>query len=47
VLFISGYLPEAAMEGSLEGPGRGFLPKPFTLADLGRRVRGLLDKPKA
>jgi two-component system cell cycle sensor histidine kinase/response regulator CckA len=47
VLFVSGYADEAlASHGILEAGGR-FLEKPFTPADLARRVREVLDAPEA
>ncbi len=41
-LFLSGYDPEAHGAGGLEGPGAGFLAKPFTVGALVAAVRGLL-----
>jgi PAS domain S-box-containing protein len=47
VLFMSGYADEAIVRnGSLE-PGAAFLEKPFTAAQLARRVREALDDPEA
>jgi PAS domain S-box-containing protein len=44
ILFMSGYSEEVTLEqGSLAG-GRRFLQKPFSPAELGQRVRELLDK---
>jgi CheY-like chemotaxis protein len=46
VLYISGYAEDsAAIEQALRD-GDGFLPKPFTVGDLGRRVREILDQGK-
>jgi PAS domain S-box-containing protein len=45
VLFMSGYADEAInRNGSLE-PGAAFLAKPFTAAELAKRVRETLDTP--
>jgi len=44
VLYMSGYARESfAHAGRLE-EGVDYLPKPFTPEDLGRRVRGVLDR---
>jgi two-component system cell cycle sensor histidine kinase/response regulator CckA len=46
VLYISGYAENsAAIEQALR-EGDGFLPKPFTVGDLARRVREILDQEK-
>jgi signal transduction histidine kinase len=43
ILFTSGYTDDAIVElGALE-PGTAFLPKPYTAAALGQKVRELLD----
>jgi len=47
ILFISGYakgsIPEEALEA---GAGSGFLPKPFTLAQLAAEVRRIIALPR-
>jgi len=43
VLFMSGYTEEAVARHGVLDPARNFLGKPFTAADLARRVRELLD----
>jgi CheY-like chemotaxis protein len=43
-LFISGHAPESErLSDQLRAPGRAFLAKPFSLADLATTVRELLD----
>jgi len=45
VVFISGYSADAAeLATDLEGPGRGFLAKPFTGRALALKVREVLDR---
>ena len=45
VLFITGYAENAAVgNGDLE-PGMEIITKPFVMADLGQKVRDLLDRP--
>ncbi len=44
VLFISGYTDHKGFQPDRLGPGQGYLPKPFTAADLIGRVRRLLDQ---
>ena len=46
VLFTSGYTEAIAIHGVLN-PGVAFLPKPYTIATLTRKVRELLDTPAA
>jgi PAS domain S-box-containing protein len=43
VLFTTGYAPDAAAHGDLLEPGVALLPKPFSIADLAAKVRGVLD----
>ena len=43
VLFMSGYTDDDAVRRGLLDPGAPFLQKPFTPADLSRRVREVLD----
>ncbi|MBN9659766.1 MAG: response regulator [Acidobacteria bacterium] len=43
VLYISGHSEEQALKRGLVSPGARFLPKPFTVDELARRVRGTLD----
>jgi hypothetical protein len=45
VLFLSGYSAELAGLEEAMGPGRAFLPKPFSPDTLLRQVRELLDAP--
>jgi DNA-binding response OmpR family regulator len=43
ILFMSGYADEAvARNGALE-PGAAYLEKPFSAAELGQKVRAILD----
>jgi CheY-like chemotaxis protein len=44
VLFISGFADEDVIRRGLLEAGRPFLQKPFTLADLARKVREVLDR---
>ncbi len=46
VLFLSGYAEDLVERRGALGPGRAFLPKPFTPDTLLRRVRELLDAPR-
>lgn len=47
ILYTSGYAPAViAPHGVLE-PGTAFLEKPFTIEDLARKVRDVLDTPLA
>jgi DNA-binding response OmpR family regulator len=43
VLLVSGYTRDAILERSALPPGTELLEKPFTPADLLKRVRALLD----
>jgi FixJ family two-component response regulator len=43
VLFMSGYAGDAMVQSGLLGADVAFLAKPFTAAELGRRIRALLD----
>ncbi len=43
VLYMSGYAAEEAMKRGLLDPGTALLRKPFTLDELARAVRGVLD----
>jgi len=43
VLVISGFTSERSVHHILDHGGRGFLPKPFTIEDLSRKVRECLD----
>jgi two-component system, cell cycle sensor histidine kinase and response regulator CckA len=43
VLYVSGYAGDAMVQSGLLGPDDAFLAKPFSAADLARRVRTLLD----
>ncbi|MBW2304396.1 MAG: response regulator [Deltaproteobacteria bacterium] len=44
VLYMSGYAPDAVVHGGVLEKGTPFLPKPFTLDELGRKVRKVLDQ---
>lgn len=43
VLVISGFTSEESIRSVLTNGGKGFVPKPFTIDELSRRVRGCLD----
>lgn len=47
ILFLSGYTDEMVGEREMLGSGADFMSKPFSPEDLARRVRDLLDRPKA
>jgi two-component system CheB/CheR fusion protein len=47
ILFMSGYLDDPVVFGVLKGPNPFFLQKPFTLRELGRKVRETLDSMEA
>ena len=44
VLLMSGYVAEADVQDLLAAGAMGFVRKPYTLADLARRIRDVLDK---
>jgi two-component system, cell cycle sensor histidine kinase and response regulator CckA len=44
-LYTSGYAPGASPHLDALGPGADFLGKPFTIAELSRKVREILDRP--
>jgi two-component system cell cycle sensor histidine kinase/response regulator CckA len=44
-LFVSGHTGEVVVSHDVLEPGVAFLQKPFTLLDLTRKVRQVLDKP--
>ncbi|MFQ5743960.1 MAG: ATP-binding protein, partial [Acidobacteriota bacterium] len=44
VLYMSGYAERAMLRNGVLGPGRPFIPKPFTPAQLLKKVREVLDK---
>jgi signal transduction histidine kinase/ActR/RegA family two-component response regulator len=46
-LFMSGYADHAIVQQGMLDPGTAFLPKPFTPAALGRKVREVLDAATA
>jgi hypothetical protein len=46
VLYMSGYTGDAIESQGVQSQGMAFLPKPFTLEDLLRKVRDVLDQDK-
>jgi hypothetical protein len=44
VLFVSGYLDDAVLRQGILDAHEAFLQKPFGLAELGRKVREILDR---
>jgi two-component system cell cycle sensor histidine kinase/response regulator CckA len=44
VLFMSGYTDEIIAQHGILEPGVDLIEKPYTVADLSRRIRGILDK---
>jgi two-component system, cell cycle sensor histidine kinase and response regulator CckA len=47
VLFMSGYTDDALVLEDIKAQGTPFLQKPFTLQELGLRIRDLLDSTEA
>ena len=47
VLYMSGYTGDELAERGVEGENTGFIQKPFSAAQLARRIRVLLDAPSA
>ncbi|MEI7728741.1 MAG: response regulator [Verrucomicrobiota bacterium] len=47
ILFTSGYTDHAIAQLDTQEPGVAFLPKPYTPADLARKVRAMLDNSQA
>ena len=47
VLYMSGYTDDAILHQGVSEPGIAFLPKPFTAAELARKVREVLDAAPA
>ena len=45
IVFTSGYFNSAPFRPELYGTNVGFLPKPFSLSELERKVREVLDGP--
>jgi CheY-like chemotaxis protein len=46
ILYMSGYAEDAVARQGRIDPGAAFVPKPFTPADLARKVRETLDAPR-
>ncbi|MCC6405732.1 MAG: PAS domain S-box protein [Planctomycetes bacterium] len=46
VLYVSGYAASSVAPERLAGPGVAFLAKPFSVGELARRLRALLDAPR-
>ena len=47
MLFMSGYMEFGVNHGALLAPGAAFIEKPFTMEALARKVREVLDGPRA
>jgi len=47
VIFISGYSEDGAVRLGNLGPGTAYVTKPFSIANLARRVRQVLDESLA